>query len=622
MRFDAEQSPEGISVGVRRYLVMVLAVMTTSAALCPAGPAAAATNTSVSMSHSPHIVVSRGLVMVDEPVDVRLRGFIPGQQVQLVLTLVTGSNEWTSQALFAADDGGRVDLAADAPIAGDYTGVDPMGLIWSAHLVGTSTTARARTVDRYRASQRTCCGRRGRDGRPHPVLPASGRHIDRRARPRTCRHVLRAPGRGRHPAVVVLGGSEGGKVFTELIAALLASHGYDALALAYFDPTGTLPGLPRTLSLIPLEYFGTAIDWLAAPTVGRRQPHRRDRRIPWRRARVAARLALSPDQSRFRDRAQQRCVARHQLRAQRHRGDLQLRVVRTRPARAVPAVQLRRRYRLRILRTRACRRCGSCASDDSRRTHTRPGAAHQWYRRPTLAVTANGRDGHGAAARTSPSVSRRASVLRRHGTHRPVPLRTHDDGDRTRHRRQPGRNRRGRPGRMVPPTRVPARAAARQGSSSGSGSLTDAPARRGTRPMVFVCGAYPCDASSRWPGRQRGHSRRESTAVTAWGPEDAVAAVLCGGVGRLVGAFDDRVGIDRCPGCVRSDTGADREDAWRVLAAMRDGEAFDGVAESLGDRAGEAFVGEEDHELFAAAAVGIVAAGWGRAAVRQRTVNS
>jgi dienelactone hydrolase len=62
--------------------------------------------------------------------------------------------------------------------------------------------------------------------------------------------------------VIVFGGSEGGKTNTELIAALLASHGYTALALAYFDYDGVLPGLPTSLSMIPLEYFSTAITWL------------------------------------------------------------------------------------------------------------------------------------------------------------------------------------------------------------------------------------------------------------------------------------------------------------------------------------------------------------------------
>ncbi len=44
------------------------------------------------------------------------------------------------------------------------------------------------------------------------------------------------------------------------MAALLAAHGYPALALAYFNA----PGLPATLSDIPLEYFARALRWLRA----------------------------------------------------------------------------------------------------------------------------------------------------------------------------------------------------------------------------------------------------------------------------------------------------------------------------------------------------------------------
>jgi uncharacterized protein len=58
--------------------------------------------------------------------------------------------------------------------------------------------------------------------------------------------------------VVVWGGSEGGLGYSPADAALLASHGIPALALAYFDE----PGLPCSLSGIPLGYFVKAIDWL------------------------------------------------------------------------------------------------------------------------------------------------------------------------------------------------------------------------------------------------------------------------------------------------------------------------------------------------------------------------
>jgi len=62
----------------------------------------------------------------------------------------------------------------------------------------------------------------------------------------------------RRPAVLVLGGSEGGLPGV-LLPALLASNGYPALGVAYFAE----PGLPQTLSRIPLEYFAGALRWLA-----------------------------------------------------------------------------------------------------------------------------------------------------------------------------------------------------------------------------------------------------------------------------------------------------------------------------------------------------------------------
>ena len=64
---------------------------------------------------------------------------------------------------------------------------------------------------------------------------------------------LFTPPRPRGPAVLVLGGSEGGDS-QQSVAALLASHGHPALSLAYFRA----PGLPKRLTRIPLEYFARA----------------------------------------------------------------------------------------------------------------------------------------------------------------------------------------------------------------------------------------------------------------------------------------------------------------------------------------------------------------------------
>ena len=62
------------------------------------------------------------------------------------------------------------------------------------------------------------------------------------------------------PAVILMGGSEGGLDVISGMAAGFAQHGYATLALAYWAEEG----LPKTLELVPLEYFDHAVDWLKA----------------------------------------------------------------------------------------------------------------------------------------------------------------------------------------------------------------------------------------------------------------------------------------------------------------------------------------------------------------------
>jgi len=66
------------------------------------------------------------------------------------------------------------------------------------------------------------------------------------------------------PTVIMLGGSEGGKAWSETpeavgMLAVLVEAGFTVLSLAYFG----MEGLPEALTGIPLEYFETAFDWLA-----------------------------------------------------------------------------------------------------------------------------------------------------------------------------------------------------------------------------------------------------------------------------------------------------------------------------------------------------------------------
>lgn len=69
------------------------------------------------------------------------------------------------------------------------------------------------------------------------------------------------PASGRKgPAILVLGGSEGGETMVNYLGKAFAEKGYGVLALAWFQAEG----LPPHLQEIPLEYFGRAIDWIEA----------------------------------------------------------------------------------------------------------------------------------------------------------------------------------------------------------------------------------------------------------------------------------------------------------------------------------------------------------------------
>ncbi|HLZ27955.1 MAG TPA: acyl-CoA thioester hydrolase/BAAT C-terminal domain-containing protein [Chloroflexota bacterium] len=200
--------------------------------------------------------------MVDEPLGVRLTGLEPGQQVTLrALQTDDLARAWRAHATFVADATGQVDVAAQAPVTGTYTGADAMGLIWSMALAADEPNQAPffRTepttplpiefvaeVDDVTVARTTAERLYMADGVERRPVREEG----------LVGTLFVPPGAGPHPAVITLSGSGGG--LSEDGAALYASHGYAGFALAYFN----YPDLPQDLIEIPLEYFETAIRWL------------------------------------------------------------------------------------------------------------------------------------------------------------------------------------------------------------------------------------------------------------------------------------------------------------------------------------------------------------------------
>ncbi len=212
--------------------------------------------------------------VADQPVSIMVSGLVPGTVASLRLRS-TDANDvpWSSAAAFRVSPAGSIDPAQTAALSGSYTGVSPMGLFWSMR-----PDRRAAENDYFWSRDRPLSfelsvvagGHRQasvRLSRALSATPLSVRRESLREAGFDGEFFSAASVPARRPALLVFGGSEGGMSGT-LVAALLAAHGYPALALAYFNA----PGLPAQLSDIPLEYFATALRWLRAqPQVDPRQ---------------------------------------------------------------------------------------------------------------------------------------------------------------------------------------------------------------------------------------------------------------------------------------------------------------------------------------------------------------
>lgn len=212
----------------------------------------------------PALEVAPRTALIDEPLTIRVTGVPQGARVTLRATMArTPEAVWQSSAVFVADGQGTVDVGRDAPVEGSYQGVDAMGLVWS---MAPTSDAWLKTIGQ--GSQLD--PQQIRFEAEHDGKVFASAEVQRlKLGADVTRHELGADGLvgvlflppragdARRPGVLVLGGSEGG--MREDTAALLASHGYAALALAYF----AAPGLPAKLENIPLEYCEKALAWMA-----------------------------------------------------------------------------------------------------------------------------------------------------------------------------------------------------------------------------------------------------------------------------------------------------------------------------------------------------------------------
>jgi dienelactone hydrolase len=226
-------------------------------------------------AESPQLQISPTKLLEGDPVSIRVTGLKPGSAATLYAQSVNERSGWFSaSATFVANADGIVDLATDAPVHGDYQGADLRGLFWSQKPLGQDSGRQAAiealqlgpaTVD---AAQVIITLEQAGDRPDRKVLSlltsdSAVVQEEVRADGLVGRYFHRGVERG--PAVVVLGGAEGGLIFADLIGPQLAARGYAVLGIGYFAPaSNAIPGLPTALNRIPVELLERARNWLRA----------------------------------------------------------------------------------------------------------------------------------------------------------------------------------------------------------------------------------------------------------------------------------------------------------------------------------------------------------------------
>ncbi|MFC3147085.1 acyl-CoA thioester hydrolase/BAAT C-terminal domain-containing protein [Piscinibacterium candidicorallinum] len=238
-------------------------------------------------------------------VSLRIQGLAPGSRVHVTAQRPREEGGavvlFESQALFTASPRGEVNLATDAPVNGSYEDADLRGLFWSMRPTKTARPAGWLASEvRFTARQDSAAGAVITEGKLRVTLQRPGVTVERvvpfegavLARPaedaQNGATGAATPLPRKRPALILLGGSEGGSRITA-DAPLWASHGYVALALPYYSPPSwgptvgadgkpiigpdgkpamgpqpaELPSLPPSFVDIPIDRLQTARDWLA-----------------------------------------------------------------------------------------------------------------------------------------------------------------------------------------------------------------------------------------------------------------------------------------------------------------------------------------------------------------------
>ena len=189
-------------------------------------------------------------------ISVRVEGLEPLSDYSIRAFQNWDDRSYTSFIETTSDAAGVIETDKASPKRGSYSKVDPDGLFWSMKRGDSETAPGATNGFRFSLEKN---GVSLKDATLEVgVLYPGVRAMELTSEAGIVGTLFLPAASGARPAIITLGGSEGGVETGARYAAALANEGFVALAIAYF----AAPGLQPDLANIPLEYFEKAIRYL------------------------------------------------------------------------------------------------------------------------------------------------------------------------------------------------------------------------------------------------------------------------------------------------------------------------------------------------------------------------
>jgi dienelactone hydrolase len=206
-------------------------------------------------------------ILAGEPLAIRLDGLPPDKSVTLTAErTIEAPNRpgvqvlYRSQVVLSAPQG-SLDLATAKPLSGSYTDADIRGLFWSMAPVAGGEVGGLKPLQVKLTA--------AADGRE--LTSTTVEFID--SLPEVKVEQVKQfpgavfaslPGSARRPAIILLGGSEGGGRVAQRSPSW-ASRGFAVLGLPYYSPGSgerEIPELPAAFADIPVDRLNAAFEWL------------------------------------------------------------------------------------------------------------------------------------------------------------------------------------------------------------------------------------------------------------------------------------------------------------------------------------------------------------------------